>query len=179
MLTTIAQEVAHKHFPELDVALVVGFCLVHDLPEIVTGDTGTFNISQEELDYKYKNDQKATKEICEESPPYTAWLLGEYEKQERPEARFVRLLDKLMPPIVDIVGEGSQVMHEDHGVYTLDDLVEAEDELIVRFKIMFPEKELEVLHAAKEYLSQEFRRVFRPRSPILNEYNYVGSLVEG
>lgn len=177
MLGLIAQEVAALHFPELDMGLVVGFSLVHDLPELITGDTVTFKISQKELDKKYRKDHEATNLLCKKLPPYTAKLLCEYEKQQIPEARFVRLLDKLMAPLVDILGEGSMVMHEDREVYSHQDLMEAENELQERFMEMFPEKELEVLHQVKEYLTQEFYKVFKPFNPVKNNLNNYDLLV--
>jgi 5'-deoxynucleotidase YfbR-like HD superfamily hydrolase len=170
MLTIIAQEIAYEYFPELDMALVLGFCVVHDLPEKITGDTVTFKISQEELNDKYKKDHEAAKLMCNNLPPHTASLLDEYEKQQKPEARFVRLLDKLMGPLVDIVGEGSKVMQEDRNVFTIDDLTEAENKLAERFRNMFPDEGLKVLHGTKEYLSQEFRKVFKPLSSTSSEH---------
>lgn len=116
MLGMIAPEIAHLYFPNLNPYLVGEYSRIHDLVEVKTGDVITFSLTEEELAAKEAAEQKALEELLEELPPYTASLLREYEKQETLEARFVRAVDKLMPFVVDIVGQGSRLVHEQYKV---------------------------------------------------------------
>lgn len=126
MLGLIAPEIAHLYFPQLNPYLVGEYSKVHDLVEIKTGDVITFNLTEEQLAAKEAAEQKALEELLGELPPYTSSLLREYEKQEAPEARFVRAVDKLMPFVVDIVGQGSRLVYEDeqYAVTSKDELKE-------------------------------------------------------
>lgn len=121
MLGMVATELAYMFQPELDVRLVGEYARVHDLIEVATGDVATFNLTPEELATKEAAEQKALQDLLEKLPPYSASLLKQYEKQEDIESRFVRAVDKLMPLIVDIVGQGKRVMYEDYGVNTYED----------------------------------------------------------
>lgn len=122
MLGMIAPELAHLYFPSLNPYLVGEYSRIHDLVEVKTGDVITFKLTDEEVAAKEAAEQKALEELLEELPPYTASLLREYEKQEAPEARFVRAVDKLMPFVVDIVGQGSRLVHEQYGVNSASEL---------------------------------------------------------
>ncbi len=69
--------------------------LVHDLPEIVTGDIE----NKKDLEAKFKSEKKALKSILEPLTPglrkelFSIW--EEFEEQQSPEAKFVLALDKL------------------------------------------------------------------------------------
>lgn len=161
MLSLVATEVAHMHFPWLDSGLVAQFANVHDLPELITGDKATFHLSPDEEATKSQNDAEATSELAPQLPPFLGSLLLRYEAQLEPEARFVRFMDKLLPVAVDILGPGSKVMHEDYQVYTCPQLDEAENKLKERFMRMFPDAELGVLHSARDELAQTFAGTFQ------------------
>lgn len=97
MLGLVACEVAP---PYLDRAMVAAFSLVHDLPEAdpYTGDTQTLTITPEEKAAKRAREDAARRRIAAElgAGSWVAEMMATYEKQEVPEARFVRLLDKVM-----------------------------------------------------------------------------------
>ncbi len=162
MLGLVAQEVATAYFPELDSGLVARFALVHDLVELEVGDVATFAITASELRDKRVAEYTALEALCERLPKHTALLLRAYEEQDIPEARFVRFVDKMMPVLVDILGHGCQVMHEDYATFTHEQLSEAQDALKTRFEQMFPEPELASIHLARNGLARRFRECFTP-----------------
>ena len=139
MLSIIASELAAEHYPKLDTGLVAQFANVHDLVELDTGDVPTFALSEEELRQKSANEERALQILLQTLPPHTARILGRYERQEEPEARFVRAVDKLLPLVVDIHGDGIRVLCEDYEVADVEGLTEAHRPHQVRFERMFPE----------------------------------------
>lgn len=161
MLGLIAQEIADRFYPELDAGLIARFSLVHDLLELETGDIPTFSITSESLAKKADSEKKALDKLINELPHATGLLLQIYEEQTIPEARFVRMVDKLMPLLVDILGPGSQVMHEDYSTHTKSQLISAEKALRERFQTMFPDKFLQPLHLARSGLAAIFENNFR------------------
>lgn len=101
-LALIAFELAAQFAPELDHKKILLYSLVHDLPELVTGDVNTLRSSQEELLKKAKQDQEAlekTKRILEFSPNIIV-ALEAYESKADQEALFVYWIDKMIviPP---------------------------------------------------------------------------------
>ncbi len=162
MLGLVAQELAAQYFPELDCGLVARFSLVHDLLELKTGDVATFSISDDALAEKMAREHAAKEELCATLPAHTSLLVTVYEEQDVPEARFVRFIDKLLPVLVDILGPGSQVMHEDYATFTHNDLEAAEISLSKRFESMFPDEFLKPIHLARNALARRFSDVFVP-----------------
>lgn len=156
MLALTASEIASQHFPLLDSGLVTLFSLVHDLVELETSDVATFDIDDTALSQKESAEHDALPAVIEQLPSYCGSLLLRYEAQVEPEARFVRLLDKITPIVVDILGPGNQVMNEDYDVVSSDQLDCAENTLRTRFATMFPEDELAPLHAARKILADYF-----------------------
>lgn len=98
MLGLLAGELAPPH---LDRGRVAAFALVHDLKEVYADDTQTLVISPEALAAKQVREETAgvrlTAELGEGS--WLAGLLAAYERQQEPEARFVRLMDKVAPKL--------------------------------------------------------------------------------
>lgn len=139
MLSLIAAEIAAEYYPDLDTGLVAEFANVHDLIELRTDDIPTFALSDEELEQKHSNEQQALYELLKTLPRHTASILERYELQEEPEARLVRAVDKLLPLIVDIHGDGIRVLCEDYGVTDVKALTEAHRPHQDRFERMFPE----------------------------------------
>ena len=137
MLAVVAPVIAVEHYPELDVAKIITFALVHDLPEVKVGDVSTFNLTPAELAEKQKREQAALDELLEELPPLFATTLAEYERQDTPEAVFVRTVDKLLPIAMDVVGDGARVIQEDHGIRTVEGLVDSHARLHDRLHTMF------------------------------------------
>jgi 5'-deoxynucleotidase YfbR-like HD superfamily hydrolase len=92
-----------KFYPHLDRNLITHFCIVHDMVEIYAGDTPSFKLTDEERSEKEAREKASLERLLVELDPETADYLSRYEKQEEPEARFVRLVDKLCPSIIHAV----------------------------------------------------------------------------
>jgi 5'-deoxynucleotidase YfbR-like HD superfamily hydrolase len=98
MLSLIACELAPVH---LDRPMLATFAAVHDFPEVVAGDVQTLSISSEQREDKERREAAARAWLSSELGP-DSWLcamIARYEAQVEPEARFIRLLDKVMPKL--------------------------------------------------------------------------------
>jgi len=91
------------HVAFLDPNLVVAFALVHDFIETYTGDVQTQTIGAEGRAAKRARERAAETQLHTdlgtESESWVVRMVIRYEEQMCPEARFVRLLDKVMPKI--------------------------------------------------------------------------------
>ncbi|MBL8605197.1 MAG: HD domain-containing protein [Myxococcales bacterium] len=98
MLGFVACELAPPH---LDRARVAAFSLVHDLVEVYAGDTQTLVISPEIVAAKRAREAAARVRLTGElgDGSWLAEILTIYEAQREPEARFVRLVDKVLPKL--------------------------------------------------------------------------------
>jgi len=99
MLAFIACDLAPGH---LDRPLLATFATVHDFPEVVAGDTQTLStLSLEQRENKERREAAAREWLASELGP-DSWLckmIARYEAQIEPEARFIRLLDKVLPKL--------------------------------------------------------------------------------
>ena len=102
-LAISATEIAASYHPELDVGLVSQFSIVHDLVEIYAGDVPSYKLNDDELARKEEAERIALEKLLKELPSYTAKILSRYEAQKEPEARFVRFIDKLLPPVIHTI----------------------------------------------------------------------------
>lgn len=162
MLTLVAQEIAASYFPNLNTGLVAQFCVVHDLVELLTDDVPTFALDDAGMEAKAAAEAAAIDTLCSELPEHTALLVRVYEEQDLLEARFVRLVDKLLPILVNIHGTGSQVMHEDYATFSHTQLDQGEQIMRIRFETMFPEVLFAPLRMARNGLARKFAEAFQP-----------------
>jgi 5'-deoxynucleotidase YfbR-like HD superfamily hydrolase len=151
-LALSAIELAADYYPDLDIGLVAQFSLVHDLPETYSGDVWTFEISDADMAKKIEAEIKATKRLLEELPPYMAQLLERYEKQVEPEARFVRLIDKMLPAIINMMAGKASTFKEDYGVTTLEQVHSGHDARMLKLQKMFPE--FDFIHMVNELIQK-------------------------
>ncbi len=98
-----AMELAEIFYPKLDSGLVAKYSLVHDLIETITGDVPTYNLTKSELEEKRQTEHDALPQLRQKLPEHTRKVLDEYEEQKIPEARFVRVVDKLLPAIIHTI----------------------------------------------------------------------------
>lgn len=124
MLTLVAPAVAEKHYPDLDLDKIRRFAHVHDFPELITGDINTHDSTPEELDEKARRDREAAQQLLTILPSSLATALEEYERQDTPEAVFVRVIDKLLPTAMGIIGDGPHMVREDFGISEVEALTE-------------------------------------------------------
>ena len=102
-LTMTAIELASQLYPKLNVGLVAQFAAVHDLVEVITGDIPSHTLTKKQREEKHKTEMAALPQLLAELPPYSADLVQRYEEQIEPEARFVCVVDKLLPAIIHTV----------------------------------------------------------------------------
>lgn len=159
MLTMVATHLAHEYYPQLDQGLIAQFCSVHDYPEIECGDVSTLGISEEARIAKEAAEKVAAEKIIAQLPEPWASLLARYEAQAEPEARFVRLVDKIMPSIMQTFGNGHQVFREQYGVTTPEQLDELHAYGLRRIEELFPEFP-EVLHLRRDMYEHMKSTVF-------------------
>lgn len=154
MLAMIAPTIAKAVRPDLNIDLVRQYALIHDIIELETGDVATFSVSPEEQAEKERREKEALEKLCQKLPPLEAAALRSYERQDTPEARFVRMLDKLLPAIVDFTGQGTRVVEEDFGISSLEELRASHDKLAAKWRTMFNNEfpELEQAYAVLAYL---------------------------
>lgn len=98
MLGLVACELAP---PGLDRARIAAFALVHDLAEVYAGDTQTLVVTPASLAAKKARETAALARLATElgEGSWLAELLATYEEQREPEARFVRVIDKVLPKL--------------------------------------------------------------------------------
>ena len=154
LLATLAPNLAQMLYPNLDRGRIRHYSLVHDMIEIEVGDVATFNLSPDEQAEKERREQTALEKLLRELPPLEAEALESYERQDTPEARFVRLVDKLLPTVVDITGQGPRVVEEDFGITSLGELRSSHNKLAAKWRDMFHNEfpEIEQLYAVLAYL---------------------------
>jgi putative hydrolase of HD superfamily len=94
------------YFPELRTDRLVYLALAHDLVEVHSGDTSVFDTAL--IATKQEREQNARKQLELEWPDFPALhqYLDEYANRTTPEAVFVYALDKIMPIIINYLGEG-------------------------------------------------------------------------
>ena len=149
-LALSATELAATYFPELNTGLVAQFVLVHDLPELYAGDTPSFNLTDEERQEKEQAEKEALERLLTELPPHTAQLLERYERQEEPEARFVRFVDKLMPILTVIIAENNNLLNSELEIKSIEHLHAIRAKETERLQQLFPE--FPFIHAVREVL---------------------------
>lgn len=113
MLGVMACAYADVFAPELDKGKIAQYALVHDLVEVYAGDTVSFaQYDTGVLKKKDEDEAAALERIKDEFGVVYPWIgdtIEEYEQLESREARFVKVMDKVMPKIVHILNKGATV----------------------------------------------------------------------
>lgn len=166
MLALLAPELAKALNLPLDSGLLSQYAIVHDLIELKTGDVATFSISPADLATKEAAEHDALEELVNELPPFTGWLVRKYESQSDPESRFVRAVDKLLPLVVDILGDGQRVIREDFNINDLPSLEQSHQLLTARIEERFGAEfpDIALAHAMlSELLEVEMESLLQPQ----------------
>jgi 5'-deoxynucleotidase YfbR-like HD superfamily hydrolase len=107
MLGLIACALVPAVRADLDVGLVAQYALVHDVVEVYAGDTATLRVlSDAARADKATRERQALERITAQFAHILPWLperIAEYEARSRPEARYVKALDKLLPKITHLL----------------------------------------------------------------------------
>jgi len=108
MLSRIAPIIAMRFYPQLDAGLTSMFATIHDDIEAYVGDTPNHLNSDGVIADKKLRESLGQKQLLKEYShiPEYAKLAKDYEAQVIPEARFVRVLDKLMTVIMPFYDNG-------------------------------------------------------------------------
>lgn len=154
-----ATHLAVQLYPDqLDPGRVVLMSMVHDLVEVYAGDTRTFGASAQDLMIKEVREKRGFDRLSRELPPSLFETLTAYETQIEPEARFVRVVDKFLPAIINTVNLRFSAFLEDYGVY---DAQQVEYEFRLKtakyadYFVEFPEV-LVISQAAHDYMMQMY-----------------------
>ncbi len=110
----LAAWLAQAYYPELDAGKVLRMALLHDFGEVYAGDLIPGDAVQP--DEKQRREAGSVAQVFGKLPDGAAWLRlwEEFERNETPEARFVRQIDRLE-------------MGLQAGVYALQGLVEPDE----------------------------------------------------
>lgn len=111
MLGITACAFAREFVPNLDLGKVAQFALVHDLVEVYAGDTNTFGKVAYDAD-KEEREAKALAQIRSQFDSTYPWLgetIEEYESLKSPEARYIKVFDKILPKITHILNNGAVI----------------------------------------------------------------------
>jgi 5'-deoxynucleotidase YfbR-like HD superfamily hydrolase len=109
MLGIIAPAYAEEYYPTLDPNLVARYAPIHDGVEAYVGDTPTHIFSSELIISKDELEALGFRQLERDFhwlPKFVA-KIHEYEAQKIPEARFLRVFDKLAPLAMHFVEGGS------------------------------------------------------------------------
>jgi 5'-deoxynucleotidase YfbR-like HD superfamily hydrolase len=112
MLCAVTVHASVPRLPAMNLGMVLKFALIHDLVEAVAGDTPAYKLSAEAREAKELREAEALRILGETFEAFreTDWLPGliaEYEAQVAVEARFIRLLDKMMPKLTHALNLGA------------------------------------------------------------------------
>ncbi len=93
-------------FPHLDQAKIIQLCLAHDVIEVYSGDT--FSYDNKAIVGKGDREHQAFLKLKEDWADLSDLIASivEYENRETAEAKFTFALDKLQPAIMDYLNEG-------------------------------------------------------------------------
>jgi putative hydrolase of HD superfamily len=145
MLGLLACSLAAKWFPGLNVGRVAQYALVHDLVEVCAGDTNTLRaLDATGRADKHAREQAATARLAGEfngDLPWLPWTITAYEDLATPEARFVKMLDKLMPKITHILNDAKTIREQGMSRAELVARYEAQGRELERYADQFPEVE--------------------------------------
>jgi putative hydrolase of HD superfamily len=150
MLALVAPVLAEKFYPNLDANLVARFATIHDAVEAYVGDTPTHDIDVAGQLSKDEREKKGLEQLLHDyrGLPSFVRLVSVYEKQQVPEARFVRVVDKLMPLLVHFI-EGGETLR---GHIDVPGLLENSSQRARMLRDEYPD--FEKLIAAREELAE-------------------------
>ena len=103
-----------EYFPELNKDKIIRMCLAHDLTEVHAGDTFAYGQAKH-IASKQERERIAADKLAvdwKDFPDLHA-TIEEYEARSSREACFVYALDKIMPALMNLLGDG-YAWHKHH-----------------------------------------------------------------
>ena len=115
MLTVLACAYAARYAPHLDVGKIAQFAAVHDLVEAHAGDVQSLGMSAGTRRLKELAEHEALVRIDRELAdlPWIAHTIYEYEALASEEARYVKIMDKVLPKLTHLLNGGAAL--REHG----------------------------------------------------------------
>ena len=115
MLTVLACAHAARYAPHLDVGKIAQFAAVHDLVEAHAGDVLSLGMSADTRRAKELAEHEALVRIDRELAdlPWIAHTIYEYEALASEEARYVKIMDKVLPKLTHLLNGGAAL--REHG----------------------------------------------------------------
>ena len=115
MLTVLACAYAARHAPHLDVGKIAQFAAGHDLVEAHAGDVQSLSMSADTRRLKELAEHEALVRIDRELAdlPWIAHTIYEYEALASEEARYVKIMDKVLPKLTHLLNGGAAL--REHG----------------------------------------------------------------
>lgn len=156
MLGLIACELAPDHLCRNKVA---AFSNVHDIDEVYGGDTPTLVTSQQVMKEKKTKEDAASIRLAAELGE-DSWIvrtLEVYKQQREPEARFVRLMDKVLPKLTHSLNRCAAVKN----LMGREDLLQAHSKQLDLLRKEYPEfqETLELLEASMNHTVESWGSV--------------------
>lgn len=154
VLALIAYELAMEYAPELDAPKVLLYALVHDLPELETGDTNTLLTSSAELKTKALTDSAALRQARKrfKHQPHVLCMIEAYEAKADAESLFVYWIDKLMTILTHFFDDGKNL--RELGIQDQRDIQQWYDRLLEKLHRHGPGH-----HVASTVLETAFRKM--------------------
>lgn len=141
MLGWLAPALAARCTDDLDMGLVAQFALVHDAPEVLAGDTSTLRISTGERAAKADREKAAANTLARMFGATLPWfpeMILRYERQDEPEARFVKAVDKLVVKLVHLIDRCSGIRDEGVTAEEFAKMATTQRESMVAYTAGFP-----------------------------------------
>jgi putative hydrolases of HD superfamily len=97
--------IAPKIAPHLDMQKILMYALAHDLVELHAGDTYVFD--SKAVETKPQREDEALERLAIDWPDFTDMVTAakDYKDKKDAEAKFVYVIDKMLPPILINLGE--------------------------------------------------------------------------
>jgi putative hydrolase of HD superfamily len=141
----------------LNIGKVSQFAIVHDLVEVYAGDTNSINLSHQDKELKEKKESESLAIIAQQFAHVYPWIdetIREYESLSTREARFVKVLDKVMTKITNILDRGAGLKKHDLSRDEIVSHYEKQRTALSKHKEEFPEL-LNILDMLSERMFQE------------------------
>lgn len=124
---------------DLNLERVISYAIVHDLVEAECGDTCSIGITPQAAKDKERRERAAIATINGNQGAAFSWVFGvlnAYERQQDPEARFIKYLDKVLPKITHTLNGGAALKRLG---YTAETARIEHDKQIAKLAAKYPE----------------------------------------
>ena len=161
MLALIACAYAEHFYKDpLDIGKVAQFAIIHDLVEAYAGDTDSLGITAESKLDKNLREEQALLRIHEEFDATFPWLtatIEEYDTLGSKEARFIKLLDKAMPKITNILNNGKRLLE---GGKTKEQTEKLFEDQMVHYTETYGEEFPEIIELMRGLMSDTVKKTY-------------------